>query len=93
MPSQHLVHRPFIAVHGVHHKVQDRIQQFPGCFRIEALDQLHRALGVGKEHRDLLTLTFEGGASGADLVGKMLRDMRQQHTLLVCSWGCGGRGA
>jgi hypothetical protein len=53
-------------------------------FRIELLRQLHRALDVGEEYRDLLAFTFERGARGQDLVGQVFRG--------VCaSRGCSGR--
>ena len=60
--AQHLVHGALVAVHGVHHDVQRRVQERAGLFWIEALDQLGGALEVGKEHRHLLTLAFQGGA-------------------------------
>ena len=42
--AQHLVHRAFKAVHGVHHGVQGRVEERPGLFRVEVADQLRRAL-------------------------------------------------
>jgi hypothetical protein len=39
MPSpEHLIHGAFIAVHGVHHDVQRRVQERAGLLWIEALD-------------------------------------------------------
>jgi hypothetical protein len=40
--------------------LQGRIQELAGLFWIEALDQLGGALEVGKEHRYLLALAFQG---------------------------------
>ena len=60
--AEHLVDGAFVAVHGVHHDVQRRVQELTGLFRIEARDQLGRALEVGKEHRHLLALAFQGAA-------------------------------
>ena len=74
MPSpEHLVHGAFVAVHGVHHDVQRRVQELAGLFGIEALDQLGRALEVGKEHRDLLALAFQGGAGRENFLGQIGR--------------------
>ena len=47
-------------MHGVHHGVQGRVQNGLGLFRVEVADQFGRALEVGKQDRDLLTLAFEG---------------------------------
>jgi hypothetical protein len=35
---EHLIHRAFVAVHGVHHDVQRRVQEPAGLFGIETLD-------------------------------------------------------
>jgi hypothetical protein len=56
--AQHLVHCALKAVHGVHHDVQRWVQERTGFFRVEALDQLGRALEVGKQHGHLLALAF-----------------------------------
>ena len=69
--AQDLVDRAFVAVHGVHHEVQHRIQDLPGLFRIEAGDQLRRALDVGKEHGDLLALAFQCCARGEDFLSQV----------------------
>ena len=48
-------------------------------------EQLHRALEVGEEDRDLLALAFEGGLGGEDLLGEVLRCMaRRKSALRVC---------
>jgi hypothetical protein len=56
--AEHLVHGALIAVHGVHHDVQRRIQEPASLFWIKTLDQFGGALEVGKEHRHLLALAF-----------------------------------
>ena len=76
--AQHLVHGAFIAVHRVHHDVQRRVQQCLGRFRIEPRDQFRRALEVGKKHRNLLALTFQGRPGGADFLGQVCRRVRQR---------------
>jgi hypothetical protein len=58
---------------GFHHPLEDRIQQLPRVLGIAIGEELHRALEVGKEHRDLLALAFEGRLGGDDPFGKMLR--------------------
>ena len=69
--AEHLVHRALEAVHGVHHAVQGRIEELLGGFGIEAADEFGGVFEVGKEHRDLLALAFQGGAGGQDLLGEM----------------------
>src|SRR4029434_10098259 len=65
----------------------------PGLFGIEALDQLGRALEVGKEHRHLLALAFQGGFGREDFLGEVRRGVRLECLGSRCErWGCGGRG-
>ena len=71
--AEHLVHRALVAVHGVHHGVQGRVQDGRACFRVEVADQLRRALEVGKQHRDLLALAFQGAAGGENLFREIWR--------------------
>jgi hypothetical protein len=58
---------------GLHHALEDGIQELPRLLRIAVGQELHGALEVGEEHRDLFTLTFEPGLRGEDLVGEVLR--------------------
>ena len=60
--AQHLVHRALVAVHGVHHAVQGRVEELLGGFGIEAPDEFRRVFEVGKQHRDLLALAFQSSA-------------------------------
>ena len=39
-------------------------------------EQLHRALQVGEEYRDLLPLTFQRGLGREDLLGEVLGSVR-----------------
>jgi hypothetical protein len=55
---EYLVHGTFVAVHGVHHHVQRRVQECAGLFRIEARDQFGGALQIREEHRHLLPFAF-----------------------------------
>src|SRR5262249_2018678 len=52
------------------------VEDFARFLRITIREQLHRALEVGEEHRDLLALTFEGALGGEDLLGEVLRSVR-----------------
>ena len=89
---EHLIHGAFVAVHGVHHDVQRRIEEPLGGFRVEVADQLGRAFEVGKEHGDLLALAFQGTAGGQDFLGEIGRRVGQRGTILSGGgWG-GGRG-
>ena len=38
--AQHLVHRALEAVHGVHHALQDRIEELLGLFGVEVADAI-----------------------------------------------------
>ena len=69
--AQHLVHGAFKAVHGVHHVLQGRIEELLGGFRIEIANQLGGAFEVGKQHRDLLALAFQGTAGGENFLGEI----------------------
>ena len=85
--TEHLVHRTLIAVHGLHHGVQGRVQDGPGLFRVEVADQLRRALEVGKQHRDLLALAFQGAFGGQDLLGEIGGRVGERCMVLGAGWG------
>ena len=89
--AQHLVHRALVAVHGVHHEVQGRVEELLGLFRVEVRDQLGGAFEVGKQHRDLLALAFQGAAGGENLLGEIGGRVRQRwrvpgHVAGVWGW-------
>ena len=88
--AQHLIHRALEAVHGVHHAVDGGIEELLGGFGIETPDEFRRVLEVGKQHRDLLALAFQGGAGGEDLLGQIWRGVGQRG--LGLGRGSGGRG-
>ena len=64
-----LIHGPLVAVHGCHHAFQDRVEELPRFLGVAVGQQLHRAFEVGKEHRHLLALAFQGTPGGQDLLG------------------------
>ena len=69
--AQDPVDRAFVAMHGVHHDAERRIQDAPRVLRIDVLDQRERAFDVGEQHRDLLALAFQGRARAQDALGQM----------------------
>src|SRR5262249_53997570 len=76
--AHHLVDRPFIVMDGLHHPLENRVQQLPSFLRIPVGEELHRSFEVGEEHCDLFALAFQGGLRGEDLLSEMLRS--------VCFW-------
>ena len=71
--AHHLVDRALVAVDGLHHALEHGIEELARLLGIAVGEQLHRALEVGEEHRDLLALALEGGLGGEDLLGEVLR--------------------
>ena len=71
--AEHLIHRALEAVHGVHHVPQSRIEEPLGGFGVEVADELGGAFEIGKQHRYLLALAFQGGAGSENLVGEIGR--------------------
>ena len=53
-----------------HHALEHRVEELAGLFGIALGQQLHRALQVGEQHRDLLALAFQGGAGVEDFSAK-----------------------
>jgi hypothetical protein len=51
---------------GLHHPLEDGIQELPGFLGIAVGQELHGALEVGEEDRDLLALPFQRGLRGED---------------------------
>ena len=58
-----LVDGPFVAMDGLHHPLEHRIQELPRLLGIAVGEELHRALEVGEEHRHLLALALRGRPS------------------------------
>ena len=67
-----LVHGALVAVDGLHHVLEHRVQELARLLRIAVGEQLHRALEVGEEDGDLLALALQGGLRGEDLLGEVL---------------------
>ena len=66
-----LVDRALIAMHGIHHPLQHRIKELAGLLGVAVSEEFHRALQVGKQHRDLLALAFQGTSGRQDLLGQI----------------------
>ena len=58
-----LVDGALVAVDGLHHALEHGIEELARLLGVAVGQQLHRALEVGEEHRDLLALALEGGSS------------------------------
>jgi hypothetical protein len=68
-----LVHRPLIAVDGLHHVFEHRVQELAGLLGIAVSQQFHRALEVGEQNSDLLALALESSLGREDLLSQVLR--------------------
>ena len=84
--AHHLVDGALIAMHRGHHAFQHGIEELAGLLRIAVRQQLHGALEVGKQHRDLLAFAFQGTARGEDLLRKIGRGVGEWRR------GAAGRG-
>jgi hypothetical protein len=71
--THHLVYRALVAVHGVHHVRENRVQDLARFLGIAAGEQFHRALEIREQDRHVLALTLQGSAGREDLLGKVLR--------------------
>ena len=69
--AHHLVHRALVAVHRFHHVLEHGVEERARLLGVAVGEQLHRALEVGEEHRDLLALALHGDLGGEDLLGEV----------------------
>ena len=74
--AHHLVDRALVSVDRLHHPLEHRIEQPSRLFRIPIGQELHRALQVREEHRDVFSLALEGAAGAQDLLDEVLRRVR-----------------
>ena len=91
--AHHLVDGALVAVDGLHHPLEDRVEELARLLGVAVGEQLHRALEVGEQDRDLLALAFQGGLGGEDLLGEVLRGVgrRAQAKTLPAAAGAGCR--
>jgi hypothetical protein len=72
--AQNPVHGALVAVHGLDHPVEHRVEEeLLGGLGVAVGKQLHRTLDIGEQHGDLLAFTLEGRPRDQDLFGKVLR--------------------
>ena len=70
--AHHLVDGALVAVDRLHHALEHRVEDLARLLGVAVGEQLHRALEVGEEDRDLLALAFQRGLGGEDLLGEVL---------------------
>ena len=75
--AEYLVRGALIAVHGIHHVAQGRVQELLGSLGVAIPDQLGGVFDVSEQHRDLLAFAFQGTARGEDLLGQIGRRVGQ----------------
>ena len=59
--AHHLVDGAVVVVHGLHHAFDHRLEQGARLLRIAFGEQLHRALQVSEQDRNLLSLALDCG--------------------------------
>jgi hypothetical protein len=74
--AHHLIDRALVAVDRLHHSLEHRIEELARLLGVAVGEQLHGALEVGEEDRDLLALALQGGLRGQDLLGEVLGGVR-----------------
>ena len=70
--AHHLVDGALVVMDGLHHPLEDGVEELPRLLGVAVGEQLHRALQVGEEDRDLLALALEGALRGENLLGEVL---------------------
>ena len=71
-----LVDGAFVVVDGLHHALQDGVEQVARLLGVALGEQLHGALEVGEENGHLLALAFQRAAGSQDAGGEVLRRVR-----------------
>jgi hypothetical protein len=67
-----LVDRALVAVDGLHHAFEHRVQELPRFLEVPVGEEFHRALEVGEQNGHLLPLALEGSLRGDDPLGEVL---------------------
>jgi hypothetical protein len=70
-----LVDGALVAMDRLHHVLKDGVQDLACLFGVAVGEQLHGALQVGEEDRDLPALAFQG-LGGEDPLGEVLGGVR-----------------
>jgi hypothetical protein len=63
-----LVDGTLIVMNRLHHQRQDRLEKVASLFRVAVGEQFRRALGIGKQHGNLLALAFDCRPGVQDLL-------------------------
>ena len=71
--TEHLVHSALEVVNGLHHPSQNGVEEIASFLGIAVGQQLHGGTDVGKQHRDLLALSFERPPGRQNSCRKMSR--------------------
>src|SRR6266446_5982681 len=69
--THHLIHRALVSMDGVHHPLEDWIEELAGVLGVSLGEQLHGAFQIGEEHGHLLALAFERRPRRQDALGEM----------------------
>jgi len=84
--AHHLVHRPLVAVHRLHHALEHRVEQLACLLGVPIRQQLHRPFQVREEDRHLLALPFQSYLRLEDLLRQMPRGVTERR---LGTWGRG----
>jgi hypothetical protein len=71
--THHLIDGAFVSVDGLHHQLENGIQELARLFGVAIGQQFHRSLEVGEENRHLFALALQCGLRVDDPFGKVLR--------------------
>jgi len=69
--AHHLIHGALVAVDGLHHVLEDGVENLAGLLGITVGQQLHRSFQVGEQHGHLFALALERGLGREDLLGEV----------------------
>src|SRR5262245_5670557 len=69
--TEHLVDGTLIAMHGLHHALQHRVEKAASLLGVAVGEELHRPLQVREQDRDLLAFPFDGLPGVEDLLDEM----------------------
>ena len=70
--AHHLVDGALVVMDGLHHPLEDRVEELPRLLGVPVGEQLHRPLRSAKSTVTCLRSPFEGGLRGEDLLGEVL---------------------
>jgi hypothetical protein len=70
--AHHLVDGAFVVMDGLHHPLQDRVEDLARLLGITVGEEFHRALQVGEENGDLFALSLQRRFGRQDLLGEVL---------------------